>query len=411
MSACFWQRIILRGEKKMAAHKKIIKDIILHTVKLTIVLLSFQWALQPQGPVAQFLGKDLSYLLPPIFVLSIILYISSIIRTIFAMKIAEIVGYALNGLALALALYLIILTPLAPKLLYLMNFWLFICMLIVIFNYVAKSLADLYHEPVLGILSNSIALFLTGITLSNILTILMSPLSLPPKVSEFIPIIIFWTFTATSILLTATLLKYFPNPYLHYFGEKISSNITGITFLLILVPTYFFILKPYILSYYYRFIPMPIDIFEWGMICFLFWLFYNNIKGQVSKRFSEQLNLGDWTRLEQEIEHRIDLEQRNIANLVEEFVEYGMKDGIITYLTSIMLLNGVKETYIRGIIKKVLDFQETPYPKICLRSWIARIDEENRRRRMKLIEEVLEDMKFYWRGEVNLEKQAMVNIK
>lgn len=388
----------------MATHKKVIKDIVLHTIRLIVTLLILNLLLQPSGPVAQFLGIDLSYLLPSVIVLSIILYISSIIQTIFIMRIAEIVGYALNGLALALALYLFNLTPLAPELLYLINFWLFIFLLVVIFNYVVKSLADLYKEPFIGILSNSVSLFLTGISLSNISTIFMSQISLSPGISEFIPKIIFWAFTATSIFIPATSLRHSSNPYLHYFGEKVSSNITGIAFLLILILTYLFILRPYVLSLYYRFTPIPIDLFEWGVICLSFWLFYNNLKGRMSKRLTKQLYFGDWTKLKQEIEYKIDPEQLNIASIIEEFIEYGIKDGIITYIASIMLSNGVREKYVRPIIKKILDFQEISYPKICLRPWIKWIDEENRQRRMELVEEVLNDMRYYWRSEVGLKK-------
>ncbi|MBS7607535.1 hypothetical protein KEJ14_06860, partial [Candidatus Bathyarchaeota archaeon] len=97
----------------MATRKKVIKNIILQTVKLIVALLILNWLLQ-SGPAAQFLDLDidLSPLLPSITILSLILYISSLIQTIFVMRIAEIIGYALNGLAVALALYLFNLTPL-----------------------------------------------------------------------------------------------------------------------------------------------------------------------------------------------------------------------------------------------------------------------------------------------------------
>lgn len=387
----------------MTTRKKVIRDVTLHSVKLIIILLVLNWSLQPGGLAVQFLGIDLSCLLPSIIILLTIFYISSLIQMVFILRIAEIAGNALNGLALALALYLFNLTPLAPKLLYLMNFWLFMCMLTLVFNYTTKSLADLYHEPFIGVLSSSISLFLAGISLSNISTILVPYIFSSSEVSNFIPKIISWVFTIASILFPVALFKHFPNPYLHYLGEKISSNITSIIFLLILVLTYFSILRPYILSHYY-FIPIPIDLFEWGIICLSFWLFYEKLRGQVRKRLTEQLNLGEWTRLEQEVKHKIDLEQLNIASIIEEFVEYGIKDGIITYIASTMLLNGIEEKYIRWIIKKILDFQEIRYPKICLRAWAKGIDEENKWRRIKLVEEVLSDMRYYWRSEIDLKK-------
>lgn len=383
-------------KRVMATRKKVIKNIILQTVKLIVALLILNWLLQ-SGLAAQFLDLDidLSPLLPSITILSLILYISSLIQTIFVMRIAEIIGYALNGLAVALALYLFNLTPLVPEPLPSINFWLFIFMLIIILNYVAKSLADLYHEPIIGVFSTSVLLFFTGLSLTNILTILMSRLTLSPNISDIIPGLIFWSFTATAIIFPASSFRCSPNPYLHYFGEKVGSHVTSIIFLLILIQIYFAIVRPNLISQ--SNLLLPIELVEWGVICLSFWLFYRNLKKQVGKHLTEPLKLGDWTMLKQEIEYYTDLEQLNIASLVKEFIEYGVKDGIITQLTSVMLLSGFKETHIRYIIKKILDFHDIPYPKICFRSWLKGIDEENKRRREELIREILNDMKNYWK--------------
>lgn len=379
-------------KRMIATSKKVINEIILNTVKLIAALLILYWSLQPEGLITQFLGKDLSFLLPSIIVLSIILYISSLIETIFIMRIAEIFCNALNGLAVALALHLFNLTPLAPDLLYSMDYWLFACILIAIFNYVAKSLAELYHEPLVSIFSTSLSLFLFGFSFSNILAVLIVPLSLPPETSIFL----FWSFTAAAIIFWLTAFRNFSNPYLRYLGEKIDSHIASIIFLLILIQIYFTILRPYIISHSHLFVPA--SLIEWGVICLSFWLFYRNLKKQVKEHLTEPLNLGCWTMLKQEISHQIDPEQRSTANLVEEFIEYGTKDGIITQLAAIMLLNGVKEEYVRHIVKKILDFHEVPYPKICLKPWLKGIDEENKRRRKELMEEIVHNIRYYCRA-------------
>jgi len=370
----------------MATGKKVIKDIVSHSIKFAAFLLTSYWLLYPDGLISQFLNVNLSFLLLPLIILSTALYVSAVINAIFISRITEIIGKALEGLSIALAIYL--LTPrLASDLLSSLNYWLLILALTAIFNYVTNSLADLYHEPLLNVFSTSLSLFLAGFSLSNILAVFAQ--YLPPPLENFPPEIVFWGFTAAAAVSTVSIFRNFSNPYLHFLGVKIDSNIAGITLLLILTLTYFSALRPYVMSYL---TPIPVSLIEWGVICLSFWLFYRNLRSQVNKRLTEPLRVGDWTKLRQEVEYHVDSEQVNVADLVGEFVDYGIKDGIITYLVSVMLSNGVSEDNVRGIVRRLIEYEDIPYPKICLKPWINGIDEENKRRRRDLLQEILSEI-------------------
>lgn len=380
----------------METREKIIKNIILQVIKLAISFSVLSWIIMPGGLAEQFLSQflgidlELSPLFPSIIILLLIFCFSSLIRKIFVMEIAKILGHALNALALALAFYIFNLTPIAPEILSLINLWLFVFFLTVIFSYMAKSLSDIYHEPLIGVFSISILLSFTGISFSHISKILISPYLLLYNIPE----IIFWSFIIAAVInFHVALFRYFPNPYIRNLGIKVSSNIVIIIFLLILIQTYFSILRPNIISNVH--LPVPINLIEWGALCIIFWFFYEDLKIQVSKHLTEPLNLGDWTTLKQEIQYNTDMEQLNIANLIKEFIECGIRDGLITNLTLFMFLNGFEENYIRNMIKKILDFQEVPYPKICLNIWLKGIDNENKDRRRELVKELLDDIKDY----------------
>jgi hypothetical protein len=247
-------------------------------------------------------------------------------------------------------------------------------------------LADLYHEPLLEISSTSLFLFLTGFLLNNILSILI--LYLPPPIYKFPPEIFFWSFTVAAVISLFSILRNFPNPYLHFIGVKVGSNIAGITLLSILTLTYFSVLRPYITKYF-PYIANVISLIEWGVVCLSFWVFYRNLRNQVNKFLMEPLHIGNWTTLRQEIEHHVDLEQINVSKIVEEFINCGVKDGIITHIVSVMLSNGVSEEKIRGIVRRLIEYQDIPYPKIRLSPWIKRVDEENKMRRKDVLQKML----------------------
>ncbi|MEM2661203.1 MAG: hypothetical protein QXS74_07785 [Nitrososphaeria archaeon] len=376
----------------MEMREKIIKGIILQIIKSAISFLVLSWIIMPGGLANQFLGLDLElhHLLPSVTILLLIFCFSSIVQNIFAIPIAKILGNALNALAFTLAFYLFNLTPLAPEILSSINLLLFVFILTAILSYVAKSLASIYHEPLIGIFSISILLPFAGIFFSHVSKILISSFLLPSS----IPGIVFWSFIIASIInFHVALFRYFPNPYLHHLGIKVSSNIIIIIFFLILIQTYFSFLRPSIISNVY--LPIPINLIEWGALCIVFFFFYEDLKIQVRKHLTESLNLGSWTTLKQEIQYHTDIEQLNIANLIKEFIECGIRDGLITNLTLFMFLNGFEENYIRNIIKKILDFQEIPYPKIRLNLWLKGIDNENKIRRRELVKELLNDINNY----------------
>jgi hypothetical protein len=377
----------------MTTGKEVIKVIISHSIKFVAFLLISYWFLYPNGLIVQFLNVDLSFLILPLVILSTALYASAIINAIFTLKIAKIIGNALKGLAIALAIYLLIpclgrflMSRALLDILSSLNYWLLLFMLTVIFNNIARSLADLYHEPLLEISSTSLFLFLTGFLLNNILSILI--LYLPPPIDKFPPEIFFWSFIVAAVISLFSILRNFPNPYLHFIGVKVGSNIAGITLLSILTLTYFSVLRPYITKYF-PYIANVISLIEWGVVCLSFWVFYRNLRNQVNKFLMEPLHIGNWTTLRQEIEHHVDLEQINVSKIVEEFINCGVKDGIITHIVSVMLSNGVSEEKIRGIVRRLIEYQDIPYPKIRLSPWIKRVDEENKMRRKDVLQKML----------------------
>jgi hypothetical protein len=390
----------------MKVSKEAIKAIIVRSIALVAFLSISYWLLCPSGFIAQLLKVDISFLFLPILISSIVFYLSAVVNAIYASKVMGIANSALRGLAIALAMYLIAMQW-AFGIWTSIIFWVFIIALTAIFDHVVNSLANLYNEPLLSILSTAISLFLVGLSFSKIMA---SFLSYPPSPLKAFPDVVFWTFTIVAAISLLSIFKYFSNPYLRVLGTKVGSNVVGMTALMFLVLMYFFALRPQIIGYP---IPIPISLIEWGIICLSIWLFYRSLKGQVNSYLTEPLEMGDWAKLVQEIEHRIDPEQVSLADLIREFIDCGVKDGVITRLVAIMLLNGLSEESIRKIVRKILEYQDLPYPRIRLTQWVKGIDEENKRRRKNLLKMLLDEIEQEMRSAElhRLFKAGQVEVK
>jgi len=362
-----------------------IRAITSRSIGLVALLSISYWLFCPSGLIAQTLSVDVSFLMLPIAISSAMFYVSAIIKAIFTSKTMGVASDALKRLAIVLAMYLIAMQW-AFDVLASILFWTFVIVLTTIFNRVMASLADLYKEPLLNMSSTALSLFITGLSLSNVLAALLPYI---PSLFKALSEATFWAFTIAAVASSLSIFRYSPNPYLRTLSIKIGSNIARMTLLIFSVLMYFLTLRPHIVRLP---TPIPVDLIEWGVICFSLWLFYRSLKGQVNKYLAEPLEIGDWAKLVQEIEHVIDTEQVIFADLVKEFIDHGVKDGIIARLVSIMLLNGLNEESIRGVVKKVLEYQDIPYPRIRLAQWIKGIDEENKRRRRDLLKAILAEV-------------------
>lgn len=397
----------MKGEWLMAL-KWVMKKIAVYVAGLAVSLIALNILLSRGGFISNLLGVDLSFLIEVLTVPVILFFASSLLGALMASRLIKIVSNALGGLSLALAVYLFIdLAPITPiRQLLPVNQWLLMIMLAIIFGYVAVSFSDLYHEPLIGDASTSILIFLVGFALTNIVS--LARFRMPFGLSEVLPKVVFWGFTATALVSLLSLLRNLSNPYLHYLGRKVKSNISSILLLLLFALAYFSAIRPYILGNFN--LPIPIQLIEWSILCLSFLLFYRGLNGYVKGYLTENLHLGNWTRLAQRIEHFIDPEHLNLAGVIRDFIEHGRKDGIIAYIASIMLTNGVSIEAIREVIADIVEFRDMPYPKICLRPWIKGIDEENRRRRIKLLEEVTNKVNWIIYGKPYLKPNLQEKI-
>jgi len=364
----------------------IVNKIASRTVLIIVLALSSYWFLHPQGLIFQVFNKDLSFLLSPILVASIIFYLSSLISVIFTGRIINIITSSLKGFSTAFMFFLLISNPPTSEALRPIGFWLLICALIVIFHHVVSSVAQLYHEPLPKVFATSLSLFAGGLALSQVTPLI--PISLPWNLGSSLDKIVLLGFALASIASLFGVFKDFSNPYLRYLGEKLGSNLFSVLELAIFVLLYFFNIRSYLIDMYPVYIPLP--LIEWGVVCMISWSLYRKLKHETKVSLSEPLKLGDWTRLQQKVGYHMDQELIDVSKLTEEFVEDGAKEGILVYITTVLLMNNVEQEAIEKVVSKLVDYQDTPYPRIALSWGLKGVEEENKERRTQLLQAVLE---------------------
>jgi len=359
-----------------------IKAIIMRTAILAAFLSISYWILCPGGLLEQLFSIDLSFLFLPIAVFSAMHYLSKVNDLILASEISKVLGITINRLGIITALYLLA-KNWASDIWSATLFWMFVIALIAVSGHTIISLAKIFNETLLVIFLKAISFFLVGMAFSTLLNSLSySPLK---ALSE----VVLWTFIVAAIISLLPLFSFSSNLYLRFIATKLGSKVLWVAFLMFLVLEYFLLLRPEIVRYSD---PGQVTLAEWGIVCFSFWLFYRNLKSQVNNHLAKEMEMEDWTKLVQTIQHEIDPEHAYLADEVREFIDRGVKDGIIARLVSVMVLNGMGDGNIRRVVSRLLEYSDIPYPRIRLDRWIRKIDEENRRRRRELLKTLLDEI-------------------
>jgi len=87
----------------------------------------------------------------------------------------------------------------------------------------------------------------------------------------------------------------------------------------------------------------------------------------------------------------MDQEQIDVSQLTEDFIEDGIKEGILVYITSVLLMNDVEREAIEKMVSRLVNYQDIPHPKIALHWRLKGVEAENKKRRKELLQKVLDE--------------------
>ncbi len=366
--------------------KRISTSLAFRTVIFVILILALAFFSSHNDVLTQMLGVNVSFTIPPLAVVSTIIYLVALADVLVKGELWMAVLRGALGFAVGLFLSMIVMAFPSTLDVQPIGFWLLAALVVVVVAYISRAVFESYHVTVLRVLSLSIALIVLGYISSQMITLIsqQATVNFPPSFN----IVILCSFATASALSLIGLLSGSENPYLSYIGKELSKlpSLAAILVLAVFLFLYTFDIRPILAASY------SIDLlpFEWGAVFAVSFAIYRNARSYVAKFLAQDLDLGKWTRLVQKIEQKKG-KVEDISRIVRKFVEEGSKDEVLIYLVSTLLENRASASETLTAIRGIINYQDIPRSRLALFSKLEKCERENETRRKEVLLQTLMD--------------------
>jgi hypothetical protein len=392
--------------------EKTVKELALPSAAYMAGILITVWFLVLQQITFPFsiLGMDfqinLSFLGLPLTVLLLFRYISLLIEKLVVGDIALTISEGLETMSITGFVYLLsgwVLVPLWVK--PIAGFFLFSSLFSVLHKVIIQVLNDINQlfEPII----TSIYILLVGYIGSNtwlqLYPILMSTLNtslggslrtiLESGLAEPINNIIIISTALTSLMALSGLGTNHPNSYLRFMSKTVGENLSRVTVINFAILYYLFFVRNF-LFIYSGVNPQFLTIGEWLLVCACFYLGYHNLKEYAENSLIIEDVTGAWRKHLQQVKTVSDPQLELLSRLVESFVDYGLKDDLVTHLAVLLNDSNLSMNQISQINGLIIGYQDTKAPRIGFPWQIQNHKKFNLQRRKQVINTVLTSIKI-----------------
>ncbi len=391
--------------------EKTVKELAVPSVAYMVSILLTVWFLVLQQITIpfSFLGMDiqvnLSFLGLPLTLLLAFRYIALVIEKLL---VGDIIAPLANGLrTISITGFLYLLSGWSAIPLWLRpitGFLLYSSLLSVLHNVIIEFVNDINQlfEPII----TSIYILIVGYMGSNawiamypaleasLSTVLSDALAsiLQSGLAEPINNIIIVSTALTSVLTLTGLGANHPNSYLRFMSKNIGENISKVTFINFSFIYYIFFVRNFLFKYS-GINPQFITVAEWLLICGAFYLGYQNLKGYAETALVIEDVTGTWRKHFQQVETISDPQLELLSGLVEGFVDYGLRDDLVTHLTVLLTESGMGLNQVSQINGLLIGHQDTRPPRIGFPWQIAQHRLFNLQRRKRVVDAVLSSIR------------------
>ncbi len=192
----------------------------------------------------------------------------------------------------------------------------------------------------------------------------------------------------TSILALTGLGANHPSSYLRFLSKTVGENILRVTLINFAFLYYMFFVRNFIFMYS-GINPQFITVAEWLLICGAFYLGYQNLKGYAETALVIEDVTGTWRKHFQQVETISDPQLEHLSRLVEGFVDYGLRDDLITHITVLLTESGMSLNQVSQINGLLIGHRDTKPPRIGFPWQITQHRRFNLQRRKQVINAVL----------------------
>jgi len=387
--------------------EKTVKELAVPSAAYLVSILITVWFLVLQQITIPFtlLGLDLqvnlSFMGLPLTLLLVFRYIALLIEKLLVGDIIPPIAEGFRTISITGFLYLLSGWSAVPLWVRpITGFLLYASILSVLHKVIIESVKDINHlfEPVV----TSIYILIVGYIGSNAWLSLYPALEaslgtglsgtlasiLESGLAEPINNIIIVSTALTSVLALTGLGANHPNSYLRFLSKTVGENISRVTLINFAFLYYLFFIRNFLFMYS-GVNPQFIAVAEWLIICGAFYIGYQNLKGYAETALVIEDVTGTWRKHLQQVRTISDPQLELLSRLVEGFVDYGLRDDLVTHLTVLLTESGMLLNQVSQINGLLIGYEDTNPPRIGFPWQIAQHKRFNLQRSKQVINTVL----------------------
>jgi len=340
---------------------------------ITCIVLSGLTAflLARSGPVFNYLSLDLSFLIGSVIAF-LVLRLGGKLAKIFMPGLAgKLLAYSLSGASFAVILYMFVnwtsllpgvedtlLSPIST-----LGGYVVLCVIGIIINGLGGILGEHGESRWVSPATGASGLLLVGYALSSIIRPFDQWWEFAPSVGVAILV----GFVAGAI---SSLAKYGEHSRTRFVADvcQWAAQSRFRMFVLgALLYSYVAFIRPLIAD---NFTYMP--LVEWGIVCLIAWRVYRGVRTTIRDRYSAPLKLSTWRKHAQELEEKLDADLARLGTIQKEFVERGLRSGLLVSLVVTLYENGWDEDRIGRTLAPLIYHEDKKIP------WYAFVWEQRR---------------------------------
>jgi hypothetical protein len=393
--------------------QKAVREIATPTVAYLISIILTVWFLILQNTTIplDFLGfsskLDLSFLGVPLFVLLLLRYLSLLVDHMLVGDIIEPLSEGLHTLSITGAIYFLAdwsAIPIWVK--PITAFLLYASILSLVQKIVTVSIREINYlfEPIAMSLYILMVGYLGSQTWMTMYPELEATIQNNPYMGILDPIlkagladpinnIIILATALTSVMALTGLGANNPNSYLRFLSKNVGEKLPQIALINFSILYYLFFIRHYLFELS-GINPQFLTVGEWVLICAAFYLGYRNLREYAETSLVRQDVTGTWSKHMQQVQTNSDMKLDHLSALVENFVDYGHRDELITNLTLLLRDSNTPLNQITQIIGLITNYQDTKPPRIGFPWQIENNRRYNQQRRKQIINTVLVSIKI-----------------
>jgi len=387
--------------------EKTVKELAIPSAAYLVSILLTVWFLVLQQITIPFtlLGLDLqvnlSFLGLPLTLLLMFRYIALLIEKLLVGDIISPIAEGFRTISITGFLYLLSGWSAVPLWVRpITGFLLFASIFSVLHKVIIETVKDINHlfEPVVtsiyilmvGYLGSNSWLSLYPELEASMSTGLSGMLSsvLESGLAEPINNIIIVSTALTSVLALTGLGANHPNSYLRFLSKTVGENISRVTLINFAFLYYLFFIRNFLFMYS-GVNPQFIAVAEWLLICGAFYIGYQNLKGYAETALIIEDVTGTWRKHLQQVNTISDPQLEALSRLVESFVDFGLRDDLVTHLTVLLTESGMSLNQVSQINGLLIGYQDTKPPRIGFPWQIVQHKRFNLQRRKQVVNTVL----------------------